>query len=116
MNDILPEASEARKQTIEQMLKQLDKYVVDAINSSETQREFDFSELLTADSLAINNLDKIKQHFENKNIKLRSFMAMTMLLIWGMGGSTHLNHSFMGQKRIGTKPRESSLNGELAKK
>lgn len=57
MNDILPEASEARKQTIEQMLKQLDKYVVDAINSSETQREFDFSELLTADSLAINNLE-----------------------------------------------------------
>lgn len=43
-------------------------------------------------------------------------MAMAMLLIWGMSGSTHLNHSFMGQKRIGTKPRESSLNGELAKK
>lgn len=39
MNDILPEASEARQQTMEQMLKQFDKYVVDAINSSETQRE-----------------------------------------------------------------------------
>lgn len=85
MNDILPEASEARKQTIEQMLKQLDKYVVDAINSSETQREFDFSELLTADSLAINNLDKIKQHFENKKYKVEIIHGHDDVIDMGYG-------------------------------
>ena len=55
------------------------------------------------------------EYFENKKYKVEIIHGHDDVIDMGYGRK-HPFKSFMGQKRIGTKPRESSLNGELAKK
>lgn len=61
----LPTAEEAREQAFQSALNRLDKYLNQAIQDGQTEREFDLAEW-NGDQILIDHIDEVVQHFRDK--------------------------------------------------